>query len=133
LGATEPEDYTGELTVTEDPTLESAHLDVEADVKAVVDHWGGGSMVNLLDRVYGLDRWDASDAPLSIVHGTDDPTVTYRNVEELEAIYQATGAYYELYRLDGADHGAWGVKYEGKMLTELAFDFLVPVLELTME
>ena len=40
------------------------------------------------------DRFDATDAPISIVHGTEDPTVLFEQAEEIKAEYDKTGVDY---------------------------------------
>lgn len=133
LGATNPEDFTNELSQSEDPTLASTNLEADIKVKSVVNHWGGATTVNLLETAYGLNRWDKSDAAISIVHGTKDKTVPFNQAEELVAIYKRTGASYEFYPLAGAGHGAWEFKHEGKSLKELSFDFITRMLELPVK
>jgi acetyl esterase/lipase len=130
LGATEASDYTEEIQPELDPTLNATYLDVVPEVKAVVNHWGGPAIVNLMNEVYQLDRWDAEDSPLSIVHGTEDRTVNYSEAEELVQIYSETGAYYELNTLEGAGHSAWDETIEGLSLEAASFDFISRMLNL---
>jgi hypothetical protein len=94
-------------------------------VHTVINHWGSAGGVNLLEQLDGVSRWDESDAPLSIVHGTVDTTVTFSNAQELRAIYSSTGAPFAYYPLEGIGHGAWSATVGGKTLNELAFDFIV--------
>jgi acetyl esterase/lipase len=125
LGVINPEDYTNELTTSQDPTLITVNLDQPAVVHTVINHWGSAGGVNLLEQLDGVSRWDESDAPLSIVHGTVDTTVTFSNAQELRAIYSSTGAPFAYYPLEGIGHGAWSATVGGKTLNELAFDFIV--------
>ncbi|MEM6818613.1 MAG: alpha/beta hydrolase [Pseudomonadota bacterium] len=133
LGASDLDDYTAELSLDEDPTLATTNLDDEVIVAAVVDHWGGTATVDLLEIVDGTRRWDLSDAPLSIVHGTEDLTVPYTEAEALVNIYTDTGAYFELITLEGAGHGAWNTMYNGQRLEPLAFDFVTRMLGIDVQ
>ncbi|MEM9173454.1 MAG: alpha/beta hydrolase fold domain-containing protein [Pseudomonadota bacterium] len=133
LGATDFADYKDELSLADDPTLASTHLDDDVIVASVVDHWGGTASVDLLESVDGNTRWSQSDAPISIVHGTEDPTVSYQEAEALVDIYTSTGAYYELITLEGAGHGAWNVTYNGQPLETLGFDFVTRMLDIEVQ
>jgi len=125
LGATEPEDYRDELSLADDPTLRSANLDAPSKVHTVVDFWGSAIAVQLYEDVWGQPRFGESDAPLLIIHGTEDPTVSYEKALELEAIWQSNDVPYELRTLVGAGHGAWNRTLDGLPLIEIAFDFIV--------
>ena len=82
-----------------------------------------------MELVYGLKRWDKSDAQISVVHGIVDTEVLFQWAEKLRDHYQGTVVYYEFYQLDGADHGAWNRHYDGKSLEELGFDFITKMLD----
>ncbi len=125
VGVTEPEDFTAELTVEEDPTLTSTHLGVDFEVRAILDFWGSRISVSILEGTYGLDRFDPSDPPLCIIHGTEDVTVPFFNALVLESTYLGTGVPYVLHPLEGAGHGPWGASLDGQNLFELSFDFVV--------
>ena len=130
LGVTEPEDYRDEITVTEDPTLATTNLGVDADVHTIIDHWGGTVMIDAVQVLTGANRFDANDAPISIVHGTADPTVPFTEAEELRAAYMGTGVPHAWYPLQDKGHGPWGASYQGKTLSELAWDFVIEQQEL---
>ena len=132
LGATDPEDYTNEISGNVDTTLAETYLAAEATVHTVINHWGGVAAVDLLEDLDGRSRWDSTDAPISIVHGTEDPTVLFEQAELLRDIYTQTGAEYAFYPLEGAGHGAWGATVDGKTLSELAFDFILQTQTLTL-
>lgn len=125
VGVTEPEDFTAELTVDDDPTLTSTNLGVDFEVRTILDFWGSRISVSILEGTYGLDRFDPSDPALCIIHGTEDETVPYLNALVLEATYLGTGAPYVLHPLEGAGHGPWGASLDGQNLFELSFDFVV--------
>jgi acetyl esterase/lipase len=132
MDVSEPEDYRDELSLEEDPTLASTNMDVAYDVQAIVNHWGGAGMMQILGEVYGHDRFDSTDAPLLIVHGTEDETSDYSNAEELVDIYTGNGVYHELIPLEGKGHGAWNATVDGKILEEISFDFITEQLELNV-
>ena len=145
MDVSEPEDYRDELSLEEDPTLASTNMDVEYDIQAVVNHWGGAGMMQILSDVYDYDRFDSTDAPLLIVHGTGDETSDYSNAEELETIYNNNGVHNDLVPLPDAGHGAWGFEFtdetrpselsfdfDGTTLPELSFAFITQQLDLTV-
>lgn len=125
LGATEPEDFRDELTASEDPTLLTTTLDAPSDVHSIVDFWGSAVAVEILEEVYGVTRFDSGDAPLLIIHGTEDPTVPFEKALQLEEIWTDTGVPFESHALIGAGHGAWNRTIDGQPLVEIAFDFIV--------
>ena len=125
LGTTEPEDFRDELSEAEDPTLSTTHLDQPAKVHTIIDYWGAGTLVAGLDSVYQWRRFDATDAPLFIVHGDEDALVPYSEAETLAQTYQLTGAPYRLHRLWRQSHGAWDAQVNGQTLPELVFAFVV--------
>jgi para-nitrobenzyl esterase len=126
LGVVDESDCRDELTVDEDPTLATTNLGESSEIHTIIDHWGSAAMVLVVEALNGGDsRFDPTDAPISIVHGTADPTVTFDNAEQLEAAYAETGVPYAYHPLPGAGHGAWQYVLDGKSLFELAFDFIV--------
>lgn len=125
LGVTTEDDCVTELTEEEDPTLASTHLDQSSRIHTIIDHWGGTGVVRMLELMTPGDRFDVTDAPISIVHGTEDPAVPFTQAEEIMAEYDKTGVEYAWYPLEGAGHGPWEAKVEGQSLTDLAFDFIV--------
>lgn len=123
MDVSEPEDYRDEL-LEDDPTLASTNLDVEYEIQAVVNHWGGAGMMQILEDVDGYDRFDSTDAPLLIVHGTGDLTSDYSNAEELKTIYSSNGVQNDLVPLPGAGHGVWGFEFDDETIpSDLSFDF----------
>ncbi len=145
MDVSEPEDYRDELTLEQDPTLASTNMDVEYDIQAVVNHWGGAGMMQILSDVYEHDRFDSTDAPLLIVHGTGDETSDYSNAEELVTIYNGNGVHNDIVPLPDAGHGAWGFEFDdetipsglsfdfdGTTLPELSFAFITEQLDLTV-
>ena len=125
LGVTTEDDCVTEISEDEDPTLSGTHLALSSQVHTVIDHWGGTGIIRVLEMMTPGDRFDATDAPISIVHGTEDPTVSFMEAEQIKAEYERTGVNYAWYPLDGAGHGPWQAHVDGKSLTDLAFDFIV--------
>lgn len=124
LGITEGEDFRDELTLDDDPTLESTHLDQDAEVHTVLNMWGTTAPIELLSTVYNLDRFDETDAPILTVHGTADRVVDFSHAEYLRDEYEKTGVNYALYPLEGVGHSAWTARIDGMTLPELAFVFI---------
>ena len=138
VSVTDLTDYTNELSVLEDPTLSTTNLGQEYEVQTILDFWGAGSAVNLLDAVYGVDRFDSEDPALFIAHGTEDSTVLYSNALLLQEIWTNLGLPHILHTLEGAGHGPWNATVpdeEGNLQTlfELAFDFVVEQQGLVVE
>ena len=138
VSVTEPGDFTDELTVAQDPTLTTTHLDETFEVQTILDFWGAPTSVNLLDSVYGVDRFDPGDPPLFIVHGTADSTVVFSNGEMLQETWETHGIPHVFYPLEGAGHGPWGATVPDEdgnpqTLFELAFDFVISQQGLTVE
>ncbi|MCG8667805.1 MAG: alpha/beta hydrolase [Pseudomonadales bacterium] len=131
LGNTNPEDYKDELTEAEDPTLATTNLESDSSVHTLIDHWGGPAMVDLPEMFDDISRWNENNVPVSIVHGTEDPTVAFEEGLAIVDHYKETGVRYEFYPLEGIGHGAWNVEIDGQSLYELAFDFVVDVQDLT--
>jgi len=133
LGVSNEEDCVSEISAEADPTLAGTHLDQSSKIHTIIDHWGGPAILTMLDVINPGERFDASDAPLSIVHGTKDPTVPFASAEDLKAKYDASGAPYSFTPLVGKGHGPWGAKVNEKSLSQLAFDFIVKHQELIVE
>ncbi|MBL0176377.1 MAG: alpha/beta hydrolase [Ignavibacteria bacterium] len=69
-------------------------------VRACLDYWGA-----LLDTA-AIET--ADDAPLLIIHGTEDNTVPFTHATMLRARATHLGLYHEFYPLQGEGHGPWG-------------------------
>ncbi len=68
-----------------------------ADVQAVLSLSGG---------LYGLESIiEADEAPLIMIHGTADPTVSFSLAEAIEARALSVGLTHEFYPLEGVGHG----------------------------
>ena len=125
LGVTEPEDFRDEVDAMDDPTLATTNLGAGSEVHTIIDHWGGITHMEILEAIDGVSRFDATDAPVSIVHGTADATVAFNEAEKLRDAYLDSGVEHAFHPLEGAGHGAWGQSVDGMNLRELAFAFVV--------
>lgn len=125
LGVTEDADFRDEISLEQDPTLASTHLEQPSRVHTILDFWGGGGHIAAYEAVYGVNRFDASDAPILIAHGDKDNVVDFEKAETLRDTYIETGVLYVFYRLKGEPHSAWTAQVNGKGLDELSFDFIV--------
>ncbi len=130
LGISDPEDFRDEISVSQDPSLATTHLDQSYEVKTIIDLWGSKIALDATELIYGHNRFDNNDPPLFIAHGTEDPTVLFSNAEDLKAIYDANNVPLAYYPFEGLGHGAWNSMLDGKRLEELAFDFIVEQQEL---
>jgi para-nitrobenzyl esterase len=133
LGVTDAEDYTNELSITEDPTLSTTNINQPAKVHTIIDFWGGEAYVKILELLYGLQRFDSNDALILIAHGTNDNIVDFSSAETLKNNYQITGVDYEFHPLQGFGHSAWDATVNGKSLSDLAFDFITLEQEMVIE
>ena len=133
VGVSEPEDFTDEISSTEDTTLSTTNLNSTYQVKTIIDHWGSKVALDILEDIYGHQRFDANDPPLFIVHGTQDPTVDYSNALALKAIYENLNIPLAFYPIDEPGHGFWNTIIDGKRLEELAFDFIVEQQQLQID
>jgi len=133
IGISRPEDYRDELTLDQDPTLASTNLDQTYEVRTIVDFWGSKIGLDILNEVYGHQRFDGNAPSLFIAHGTKDPTVPFKKAKDLKAIYEANDLPLAYYPLKDKGHGAWGASVDGKKLEELAFKFIVEQQSLIVE
>ncbi len=125
LGITNTTDYTNEISLTRDPSLATTNLNKTYTIKTILDFWGSGVAVTATNNIYRYQRFDRSDAPIMIAHGTNDPTVAYSEAVNLKNIYSSTGATYQLYTLQNRGHGPWDATVDGKKLEDLSFEFIV--------
>ena len=133
LGLSEAEDYTNELSLSEDPTLSTTNLDQPSKVHTIIDLWGGANYINTLEEIYGHQRFSPNNAPILIAHGTDDTVVDFSRAEELRTMYETTGVDYEFHALQGHGHAAWNATVNGKSLNDLSFEFIISQQELIVE
>jgi len=133
LGITNTIDFTNEISLETDPTLSTTNLNKTYTIKTVLDFWGSGIAVTSTNDIYKFQRFDRSDAPIMIAHGTADSTVKYASAIELRDIYTSTGATYKLHTLVNRGHEPWDAIVNGKKLAELSFDFIVEQQKIVVE
>jgi len=132
LGITDDEHYRDELTLDDDPTLESTHLDYPSQVHTIINFWGTSAPVELQAMLEGAETYDETDAPMMIVHGTADPTVDFSEAELLHDAYEQVGVPVTLYAVEGGGHGLWNRVIDEKNLRELTYDFIIEQQNLTV-
>jgi len=134
LGISNQGDFRDEITLNDDPTLSTTHLNESYEVQSLIYFWGSNIKLDVFEAVYGLnqyDRYDAGDPELFMGHGTAQDLLTpYAEALELQSIYDSLGVHNELATLvkpngTPAGHGAWNGMFDGKGLFKLSFDFLV--------
>ena len=126
-------DYRDEIALSEDGTIASTNVGTQYDVKTIIDYWGSGKGLDILTVLDNQDRYDTLDAPLMIVHGTEDPTVLFEEAVALKAKYDSLSLRVAYYPIQGAGHGPWSKRINGKGLEELAFDFIVDAQGLDLQ
>ena len=133
LGISNQEDYRDEISLTQDPTLSTTNLEQTYQVQTIINFWGSKVALDILEGIYGHQRFDRNDPPMFIAHGTEDPTVPFSSAEDLKAIYEANGIPLAYYPFEGYGHGAWNATVNNKRLEELTFDFIVEQQNLVLE
>jgi para-nitrobenzyl esterase len=86
LGVTKAEEYTNELSITEDSTLSSTNWKQSLKVHTIIHFCRGKAYVKILELVYKLERFDSNDAPILIAQGTDDAIIDFSSAKILEKI-----------------------------------------------
>ncbi|MEN1786083.1 MAG: alpha/beta hydrolase fold domain-containing protein, partial [Bacteroidota bacterium] len=129
----DPDDFTTEISSSQDPTLSTTNLGQTFEVQTIVDFWGGQSVTDAFLAVYGENLFDCKDPVLYKAHGTADFTVPFTSALDLKAIYDSLGITMRLDTLVGIGHGNFNATLEGKRLEELAFDFIVEQQNLIVE
>lgn len=77
---------------------DSGNPGFSSEVSAVVDFWGA---------LYDETPMEAGEAPVIIMHGTEDQTVPFKEGEDLAARAELVGLPYEFHAMQGAGHAAW--------------------------
>jgi acetyl esterase/lipase len=136
LGVTNAADFRDELTDEDDPTLTSTNMDAAVSVHTIINHWGSKIIVDVIQALDGMDRFDETDAPISIVHGLADDIVLPIEGEKLETEYTRTGVPHEAHYLPDRGHGVWGARLSidgiELSLRDLAFQFIIEQQELRL-
>ena len=133
LGVSELGDYKDEISLSEDNTLSTTTLSQTYEVKTILDFWGSDVSIEILESIYGYQKFDSNDPALFIAHGTEDTTVPFSSAEDLKNICETNEIDFVYYPLEGRGHGAWGATVNGKSLSELSFDFIVENQSLNVE
>jgi acetyl esterase/lipase len=134
LGITNTSDFTNEISITTDPSLATTNLNSNNyTVKTIIDLWGSGLAVTSNNTIYNYNRFDPTDAPIMIAHGTIDQTVLYSEALALKNTYTTTGASYVLHTLENRGHEPWDATINGKSLEKLSFDFIVDKQNIIVE
>lgn len=133
IGVSELDDYTAEISESNDNTLISTNLSETYEIKTILDFWGTSSSIQALESIYGVQRFNENNPSLFIAHGTEDTTTLFSNAEELRDIYESNQVPYVFYELTGKGHGAWNATIDGKRLEKLAFDFIVEQQNIDVE
>ncbi|MEL6637106.1 MAG: alpha/beta hydrolase [Bacteroidota bacterium] len=126
-------DFTDEISISEDPSLASTNVGVEYEVRTIVDFWGGQSVTDAFEIVYGRDLFDRTDPVLYKAHGTADFTVPFSSALELQSIYDSIEVTMKLDTLVGIGHGNFDATLDGNRLEALAFDFITAQQNLRVE
>ena len=125
VGITDNMDYRDELSIEQDPTLETTNLNTNFKVKTILDFWGSKKAVDAINLIYSKNLFNMNNPSLFIAHGTKDRVVSYREAEELSKIYTTTSASFVLYPLKGKGHGAWQYIKNEKSLEDLSIKFII--------
>ena len=133
IGVSELGDYKDEISSSEDNTLSTTNLSQTYEVQTILDFWGSTESIEILESIYGHQRFDSNDPALFIAHGTEDPTVPFSRAEDLKTICETNEIDFVYYPLEGAGHGPWGATVNGKSLSDLSFDFIVENQNLNVE
>ena len=133
LGVSELGDYKDEISLSEDNTLSTTNLSQTYEVQTILDFWGSNVSIEILESIYGYQRFDSNDPALFITHGTEDPTVPFSSAEDLKTICETNEIDFVYYPLEGKGHGPWGATVNGKSLSDLSFDFIVENQNLNVE
>ena len=133
LGVSELGDYKDEINLSEDSTLSTTNLSQNYEVQTILDFWGSSASIEILELVYGYQRFNSNNPALFIAHGTEDTTVPFINAEDLKTIWETNEIDFVYYPLEGKGHGPWGATVNGKSLSDLSFDFVVNNQNLNVE
>ena len=135
LGTTDEETYRDELTLEDDPTLASTHLDQPAEVHTIIALSMTPAANTMIETVYGMNTYDETDAPIMIMNGTADRLVDISEADMLRDQYEAIGVPYAYYRIEGAGHTLqmMNASVDGMRPMELAFAFVIEQQKLVVE
>ena len=133
LGVSELGDYKDEISLSEDSTLSTTNLSQTYEVQTILDFWGSNESIEILELVYGYQRFNSNNPSLFITHGTGDTTVPFTSAEDLKTIWETNEIDFVYYPLEGKGHGPWSATVNGNSLSDLSFDFVVNNQNLIVE
>ena len=133
LGVSELGDYKDEISLSEDSTLSTTNLSQTYEVQTILDFWGNNASIEILELVYGYQRFNSNNPSLFIAHGTEDTTVPFSSAEDLKTIWETNEIDFVYYPLQGKGHGPWDATVNGNSLSDLSFDFVVNNQNLIVE
>lgn len=133
IGVSELGDYKDEISSSEDNTLSTTNLSQTYEVQTILDFWGSNVSIEILELVYGYQRFNSNNPSLFITHGTEDTTVPFTSAEDLKTIWETNEIDFVYYPLQGKGHGPWDATVNGKSLSDLSFEFLVENQNLNVE
>ena len=127
------DDFTTEISLSQDPTLSTTNIGQTYQVQTIVDFWGGQSVTDAFELIYERGLFDNQDPVLYKAHGTADFTVPFSSALDLQEIYGSIGVTMKLDALEGVGHGDFNATIDGKRLEEAAFDFIIEQQNLIVE
>lgn len=133
LSISNPEDFRDELTITQDSTLHTTHIDETYQIKTLINLWGSKIALDGLEKSYNVNRFSKNAPALFTAHGTLDPIVPFSHAEELNSIYRNFEIPHAFYPLENKKHGVWNGTINSKRLEELAFNFIVKQQKLQVD
>ncbi len=133
VGVSSLNDFKDEISESIDNTLSTTNLSQSYEVQTIIDFWGSDRSLEILEVIYGYQRFDSDSPALFIAHGTEDPTVPFSSAEELKTTCENHGIDHVFYPLQGRGHGSWNATVDGKSLSDLSFDFIVSNQKLVLE
>ena len=133
LGASELSDYKDEISLSEDNTLSTTNLSQTYEVQTILDFWGSNASIEILELIYGHQRFDSNDPAIFIAHGTEDTTVPFSSAEDLKTICETNEIDFVYYPIEGRGHGPWNAIVNEKSLSDLSFEFIVENQNLNVE
>lgn len=102
------EDYKTEMTLEEDNTLSTTHLNMKSNIATGLVQWGGDyvPIFSQLRDPAKRSRYTKANAPLATYHGSNDGVISPKQETTLKAGYATNGVPYEQHLLKGYGHGA---------------------------
>ena len=82
---------------------------------------GSNASIEILELVYGYQRFNPNNPALFIAHGTEDTTVPFTNAEDLKTIWETNEIDFVYYPLEGKNSWPLGCHCEWKKLIRFIF------------